>query len=87
MADDCEEYGWGLGPWGEAPWAAPLEFEPGGPIPTAAPFGVYCVGPCGPITVLDTYNEVVESYSIGQLEPTVPVGDDLRLTSGGGCGR
>lgn len=85
MADDCEEYGWGLGPWGEAPWAAPLEFEPGGPIPTAAPFGVYCVGPCGPITVLDTYNEVVESYSIGQLEPTVPVGDDLRLTSGGGA--
>lgn len=84
MSDDtCEVYGWGLGPWGEDPWAAPEGFDPGGPIPSTPLYSLFCVGPCGPITVLDTYNEVEETYQAGQISATYPAGDDLRLSSGG----
>ena len=83
MSDPCEVYGWGFGPWGEDAWAAPTEYEPGGPIPFLAPFDVFCVGSCGPLTVLDTYTEVEEFYTIGQIVSTAPAGDDLRFTSGG----
>lgn len=80
---DCPQYGWGEGPWGATPWGGGESFSAGGPIPSVAPFGVYCVGPCGPMAFVDAYDEVSEVYETGQLTNTYPYGDDLRLISGG----
>lgn len=80
----CDQFsGWGEGPYGGAEWGGPMGLTPGGPIPTVAPFGVYCVGPCGPITLLTSYDEVTEVYATGQIVTTFPSDDDLRLVSGG----
>ena len=81
---DCPQFGWGEGPWGDAPWGGGDVFTAGGPIPFVEPFNVYCVGPCGPMAFIDSYTEVSEVYEVGQLTNTYPMGDDLRLLSGGG---
>lgn len=80
----CEQFsGWGEGPWGGAGWGGPAEVTPGGPIPSVSPFNTYCVGPCGPITLLTTFDEVTETYAAGQIVTTFPAEDDFRMTSGG----
>jgi hypothetical protein len=55
----CVAPGFGSGAWGLDPWGGSLLPVAGGPIPSVAPFDVYCVGPCGPISVLLTYDEVM----------------------------
>lgn len=54
----CIAPGWGTGPFGTTPWGGGLGASPGGPIPAAPPYDLYCVGPCGPMSVIITYNEV-----------------------------
>jgi len=58
VTDACAPVGWAVGVWGRAFWGATGPAGIGGPIPTFAPFDIYCVGPCGPIAQLLTYNEV-----------------------------
>ena len=55
---NCIAPGWGSGPWGQNPWGGSLAVPSGGSIPVVLPFDVYCVGPCGPISVLLTYAQV-----------------------------
>lgn len=80
----CDQFsGWGEGPYGGAEWGGPMGLTPGGPIPTVSPFNDYCVGPCGPITLLTSYDEVTEYYATGQIVTTFPSDDDFRMVSGG----
>lgn len=82
MTDACVPYGWGLGPYGQAPWGGSTLALPGGPIPTYGDFNIYCVGPCGQMSVLDTYLEVQEYAQSGQIV-IVPTVLDFELLSGG----
>lgn len=82
MANECIPTGWVDGSWGYAPWGGSSGAIPGGNIPTLAPFDVYCVGSCAPMTVFDTYTEVTEVASTGQLSVVYPE-EDFRIESGG----
>jgi len=53
--------GWGTGPWAGFPWGGIPPVVPGGPIPNAPPFDIYCVGPGGQMSVIQTYLEVSSS--------------------------
>lgn len=65
---DCLAMGWGTGVWGTDPWSGPLGGAPGGPIPTYPPaYDVYCVGPCGQMLHLLTYDEVQAVGASGQF--------------------
>ena len=79
---ECIASGWGTGPYGKTPWGGSLNAMPGGPLPTIAPFDVYCVGPCGPMSFILTYNEVDEDGDPLQFAVT-PSSLDLQLGSGG----
>ena len=78
----CMIPGWGGDPYGKTPWGGSLGASPGGPIPTEIPFNVYCVGPCGPMSVLDTYTEVSEYTAPFQMAVTYPE-EDFSFSSGG----
>ena len=82
MTDTCVPYGWGIGPYGQTPWGGSTIAYPGGPIPSFGGFDIYCVGPCGQMSVLDTYLEVQEYAQPGQIA-IVPVFLDFELRSGG----
>lgn len=79
----CTAPGWGTGPYGTTPWGGGLGAVPGGPIPTVPPYDVYCVGPCGPMSVILTFDEVEEFGDALQLTVDGPT-QDLVLSSGGG---
>lgn len=82
MTDACVPYGWGVGPYGQAPWGGSTLAVPGGAIPSYGSFDIYCVGPCGQMSVLDTYLEVQEYAQSGQIA-IVPSVLDFELRSGG----
>jgi hypothetical protein len=48
----CTATGWGTGPYGQTAWGGGLDALPGGPLPVVEPFDVYCVGPCGPMSLI-----------------------------------
>lgn len=80
----CVVPGWGFGQWGLTPWSgAAFGAAPGGPLPTEAPFDLYCVGPCAEMSNILTYAGVSTVDAGGQFT-TVPVVDDLQMGSGGG---
>ena len=78
---DCIATGWGSGAWGSTPWGGEPA-SPGGPLPTNPPFDVYCVGPCGPMSVILTYPDVqaVETGTQFFVDGTTL---DLGIASGG----
>ena len=79
----CTAAGWGLGPWGLTPWGmGAFTGAGGGPIPSQAPFDVYCVGPCGEVSNLLTYTEVTAEGDGTQFPIDGPSGDQV-LASGG----
>lgn len=78
----CVPYGWGTGPWGTAPWGGSLIGSPGGPLPTVDPFDIFCVGPCGPMSYILTYDQV-STIGPGSLFGTEPNTLDLLMFSGG----
>jgi len=78
---ECIAPGWGSGPYGQSAWTGSLSATPGGNLPVQAPFDVYCVGPCGPMSVFDSYLEVDANIPLGQSE-IVPAVEDYRLFSG-----
>lgn len=78
----CIAPGWGSGAYGTSPWGGGLGALPGGPIPTVNPFDIYCVGPCGPMSVILTYDEVSEFGGAGALLVD-PITQDQLLSSGG----
>jgi hypothetical protein len=63
-------------------WGGGLGAIPGGPIPSVAPFDIYCVGPCGPMSVLLTYDEVEQVSAPGQLSVDPTTLDQLLLSGG-----
>ena len=78
----CTATGWGTGPYGQTAWGGGLDALPGGPLPVVEPFDVYCVGPCGPMSFILTYNEVEEDGDPLQFA-IAPTTLDLQLGSGG----
>lgn len=54
----CVAPGWGTGPYGTEAWGGDLGATPDGPLPVVLPFDVYCVGPCGPMSAILTYDQV-----------------------------
>ena len=80
----CAPAGWGIAAWGLSPWGGlPITgASAGGPVPNLAPFDIYCVGPCGEMAVILTYNEV--SYSPGIDFTNDPITSDLVITSNDG---
>lgn len=78
----CIATGWGTGPYGQTAWGGGLNATPGGPLPVVEPFDVYCIGPCGPMSFILTYNEVEEDGDPQQFAVT-PTTLDLQLGSGG----
>jgi hypothetical protein len=82
VSDPCIVTGWGTGLWGMTPWGGSLSATPGGPLPTVSPFDIFCVGPCGPMSVFTTYDGVHEDAVTGQLV-TDPTTLDLVIGSGG----
>ena len=80
---NCVPTGFGTGPFGTTPWAGSLVSDVGGPLPTAPPFDIYCVGPCGPISTILTHPEV---STIGDVATQFPVNGltlDQEILSGG----
>src|SRR5579872_2943910 len=80
---NCAPQGWSSGQWGQMPWASE-SFTPGGPLPSAPPFSIYCVGPCGPMQSILSYVGVTNFGSSGQIYTDV-LTNDLVITSGGGA--
>lgn len=78
----CEVPGWGTGPYGTLPWGGSLLGSPGGPIPSDALFSLFCVGPCGPMQFITTYNEVAVEGDGSQFLVD-PVTLDQTMVSGG----
>lgn len=76
---DCAVPGWGLSSWGVTPWGGVTGASAGGPLPTVAPFDLYCVGPCGPMAEFLTHPEV----SGTGLFSVDGGSQDLVLSSGG----
>lgn len=74
--------GWGQGPWAGFPWGSIPPTIPGGPLPVAPPFDIYCVGPCGPMSVIQTHPEVSTTPG-GDFTVDVP-SSDLVITSNDG---
>ncbi len=79
---DCISPGWGTGPYGQSPWGGSLDAVPGGPLPVQLPFDIYCVGPCGPMSVITTFDDVDEIGAPDQFAVD-PVTLDQILQSGG----
>lgn len=79
---NCIAPGWGVGPYGMTPWGGSLSAIPGGNIPAVLPFDIYCVGPCGPMSVMTTYTEVDEIGAANQFAVD-PVSQDEIMRSGG----
>lgn len=79
---ECTPIEWVEGPWGEGSWGGALP-PPGGAIPSDATFDVYCVGPCGEMSVFTTYNEVEEYTGPNQISFFVDAPFDLYVKSGG----
>lgn len=79
---NCLPTGWGTGPYGMTPWGGGLGATPGGTIPSVPPFDIYCIGPCGPMSVLLTYNEVSQISAAGQLAVDPTTLDQLILSGG-----
>lgn len=78
----CIAPGWGTGSYGVTPWGGASGGAPGGAIPSTDTFDVYCVGPCGPMSFILTYDEVEEDgdpLQFGTIAATL----DLQLGSGG----
>ncbi len=78
----CLVTGWGSGAYGMSPWGGGLNAVPGGPLPVELPFDVYCVGPCGPMSVITTYVGVSEAGGADQFIVD-PITLDQVLRSGG----
>jgi len=78
---DCLVVGFGSGIWGTTPWGGSLDPDPGGPLPVVAPFDIYCVGPCGPMSALLTHLEVTAIGDGGQFIIDGP-SLDLKIGSG-----
>lgn len=83
MSNCAPVLGWGQAAWGRFPWGGlVLTAIPGGPLPNGPEFDLYCVGPCGPMSVIQSHPEV----------STTPGGDfsvdagssDLIITSNDG---
>lgn len=79
-SSNCDLPGWGVAPWGTAPWGGVSSAVSGGPLPTHAPFDVYCAGPCGEISVLLTHPEVSVT---GDFTVDPVTGDILASSSDG----
>ncbi len=80
----CTTAGWGTSPWGQGPWGLGSFSAAGsGPLPTVAPFDVYCLGPCGDISNILTYTEVTAGGNGAQFFIDLPTGDEV-IASGGG---
>lgn len=80
MSTTCLLPGWGFGTWGTSPWGGSLVAAPGGPLPVADPFDIFCVGPCGPMAVILTHPEVT-TFGDG-ASFTIGVNQDLVISSG-----
>jgi hypothetical protein len=78
----CIAPGFGTGVWGKAPWGGSLAPVIGGPLPSVAPFDIYCVGPCGPISTILTHPEVSTAGSPAQF-PVDLATLDQEMVSGG----
>lgn len=63
------------------PWGGSFAGSPGGVIPATGTFDLYCVGPCGPMSFILTYDEVSEDGDPLQFGITPDL--DLQLGSGG----
>lgn len=79
---ECLVSGWGVGPWGTTPWGGGLLGSPGGPVPTEGLFDLFCVGPCGPMSFVLTYDEV-DAYGDTTQFVILPDELDLQIGSGG----
>lgn len=78
----CIAAGWGSGPYGLMPWGGGLNVIAGGPLPSTTAFDIYCVGPCGPMSVLLTYEGVNTVGDSSQFFVDSTTGDQV-LASGG----
>ena len=54
----CPTAGWGRAPWGTFPWGGTTPIVVGGTMPTQSPFDIYCIGPCGEISVIFSFPAV-----------------------------
>ena len=79
---DCIAPGWGTGAFGTEPWGGGLGAIPGGNIPVVLPFDAYCVGPCGPMSVILTYAQV-SAVGDGTQFFVDPTSLDQIIASGG----
>lgn len=77
------DLGWGSGPWGFMDWGGGFSpAVPGGNIPNSPSFDIYCVGPGGPMSIIQGYLEVTTTPG-GDFTTDIPSGD-LIMSSGDG---
>jgi len=73
--------GWGSGPWGTSPWGGFFS-TPGGPLPAADPFDIFCLGQNGALTEIFTHPDVEYTGDPSQFTFDF-VNGDLQIGSGG----